>query len=77
MDKLEAFPIDVWIQKVVIEFYPHLFEDRFTEKLNEKMSRKRSLGFFEYGRIAEVMRNYFGKYAGYAQEYLYAYIRSR
>ena len=45
-NKYEAFPIDVWIAKVLRKYFP--------------------------GKDA----SYFGKYAGYAQEFLYAYIRN-
>ncbi|MDF1538211.1 MAG: hypothetical protein P1Q69_04855 [Candidatus Thorarchaeota archaeon] len=56
---LEAFPIDVWIEKVIQKHY-----GIFTEA--GKSYRKKSIA----------AREYFGKYAGYAQEYLYYYSRS-
>jgi len=46
-NKLEAFPIDVWIKKVLEKYYPADFSPR----------------------------EYFGGYAGVAQEYLYYYER--
>ncbi|MFX1438969.1 MAG: DNA-3-methyladenine glycosylase family protein [Promethearchaeota archaeon] len=55
---LEAFPIDVWIEKVINQHY-----DIF--KTSGKSYSKRSLA----------AREYFGRYAGYAQEYLYNYAR--
>ncbi|MHA2133551.1 MAG: DNA-3-methyladenine glycosylase family protein [Candidatus Thorarchaeota archaeon] len=55
---LEAFPIDVWIERVIQKHY-----GIFTE--SGKSYKKKS----------EAARNYFGKYAGYAQEYLYYYTR--
>jgi len=45
-NKYEAFPIDVWIARILRKYFP--------------------------GKDA----SYFGKYAGYAQEYLYAYARN-
>jgi len=57
---LNAFPIDVWIEKVINQHY-----DIF--KASGKTYSKRSLA----------AREYFGRYAGYAQEYLYNYARSR
>ncbi|MFX0056215.1 MAG: DNA-3-methyladenine glycosylase family protein [Promethearchaeota archaeon] len=57
---LEAFPIDMWIEKVINQHY-----DIF--KASGKSYSKRSLA----------AREYFGRYAGYAQEYLYNYARSR
>jgi N-glycosylase/DNA lyase len=55
---LEAFPIDVWIERVIQEHY-----GVFTEAGKS------------YSRKSEAARNYFGRYAGYAQEYLYHYTR--
>jgi N-glycosylase/DNA lyase len=55
---LEAFPIDVWIERVIQEHY-----DVFSETGKS------------YLRKSNAARKYFGKYAGYAQEYLYHYSR--
>ncbi len=56
---LEAFPIDVWIERVIQEHY-----GVFTATGKS------------YSKKSEAARNYFGRYAGYAQEYLYHYSRS-
>jgi len=54
----EAFPVDVWIRRIVGETYlPDL--------------AGRSCTPAEYERIRRFSRDYFGDYAGYAQEYLY------
>jgi N-glycosylase/DNA lyase len=53
----EAFPVDVWIKKVIQELY-----------FNNQPVPNREIGDFA--------RSYFGKYAGYAQEYLYYYRRT-
>ncbi len=54
----EAFPVDVWIHRIVAEAYlPDL--------------AGRSCTPAEYDRIRRFSRDYFGEYAGYAQEYLY------
>ena len=55
---LEAFPIDVWIERVIQEHY-----DVFSD-VGKSYSKK-----------SEAARRYFGRYAGYAQEYLYHYSR--
>ena len=55
---LEAFPIDVWIEKVIQNHYP----------IFEKEGKA-------YQRKSAAARNYFGRYAGYAQEYLFYYSR--
>jgi N-glycosylase/DNA lyase len=54
----EAFPVDVWIRRIVAQAYlPELTGRTCTPK--------------EYDRIRLFAREYFGGYAGYAQEYLY------
>jgi len=54
----EAFPVDVWIRRIVGETYlPEL--------------TGRSCTPAEYDQIRRFARDYFGEYAGYAQEYLY------
>lgn len=73
MEKLESFPIDVWIKRLLVEKYSHLFDKKFVRRL---MSSK-SLGLGVYFPTADRMRAYFGSYAGYAQAYLYSYARSR
>ncbi|MFW9808288.1 MAG: DNA-3-methyladenine glycosylase family protein [Candidatus Thorarchaeota archaeon] len=55
---LEAFPIDVWIERVIQENY-----GVFSEAGKS------------YLRKSEAARRYFGRFAGYAQEYLYHYSR--
>ena len=57
---LEAFPIDVWIERIINKHYG-IFES------SGKSYAKRSMA----------AREYFGRYAGYAQEYLYNYARLR
>lgn len=71
LDKLEAFPVDVWMKRVVVRHYAEYFSQEFIDKI----STNRSLTNKEYERLGEFGRNYFGEYAGYAQEYLYHYER--
>ncbi|MEM2900271.1 MAG: DNA glycosylase [Thermoplasmata archaeon] len=59
LDKLEAFPVDRWIKRILEEEY---FRKRKVTDKSEK-------------RLADFAREYFGKYAGYAQEYLFYYRR--
>jgi N-glycosylase/DNA lyase len=56
--RYDAFPVDVWIRRMMLRHYLHETETR-------PFSRA------EYDRIAQFARGYFGPYAGYAQEYLY------
>jgi len=67
LGKLEAFPVDVWINRVILKYYASHFPNEFIRKI----SSKKSLTSSEYERLSLFGRRYFGKYAGYAQEYLY------
>ncbi len=55
--KLESFPVDTHIEHIMDSFYGEHFK-------NVKKSKKRE-------EIAEFAKQYFGRYCGYAQEYLY------
>jgi N-glycosylase/DNA lyase len=66
-EKSEAFPVDVWVKRVILNHYA----DQFPEELVKKMRSRSSLTNGEYQKIGDFARNYFGRYAGYAQEYLY------
>lgn len=57
LNKNEAFPVDVWMKKVMNKLY-----------LGEKVNSD---------EIRRFARNYFGKNAGYAQQYLFYMIRNR
>jgi len=72
LDKLEAFPVDVWVKRVVLEHYIEYLDSKFLGRL----SRENSLTAGEYSKVSEFGRKYFGIYAGYAQEYLYHWKRS-
>ncbi len=58
--KYEAFPVDVWIRRIMQE---HYLLDLDTEA---PMTNR------EYDRIRRFAREHFGEYCGWAQEYLYA-----
>lgn len=73
LGKLEAFPVDIWMKRVLLMHYASHFEREFVEKI----SLKRSLSKSEYERLNFFGRSYFGDYAGYAQEYLYHFERTK
>lgn len=73
LGKTEAFPVDVWIKRVILKHYTKHFQDKFVEKIRSK----RSLTNSQYERLSLFGRTYFGDYAGYAQEYFYHYERTR
>ncbi|TXT57792.1 MAG: DNA-3-methyladenine glycosylase [Candidatus Thorarchaeota archaeon] len=56
---LEAFPIDIWIERIIEEHY-----NIFTETGNS------------YKKKSSAAREYFGPYAGYAQQYLFHFMRT-
>ena len=70
-NKLESFPIDRWIRQNIVNNYAHLFD----ADLITKLKAKRSLHSSIYNKIRRRMIEYFGKYAGYAQQYLFVYER--
>jgi N-glycosylase/DNA lyase len=73
LEKLEAFPIDVWIKRATTNLYASHFNSSFIKRI----SGKGSITPKEYTTIAQFGREYFGNYAGYAQEYLFHYLRTQ
>lgn len=71
LEKLEAFPVDVWIKRAIQTQYANHFNTTFIHKI----SAKNSLSNREYHSVGAFARNYFGEYAGYAQEYLFHFVR--
>jgi N-glycosylase/DNA lyase len=57
--RLESFPVDVWIRRIMHEYYV------------PPPPRMKSSSEKEDRRIREFGRDYFGEFAGYAQEYLF------
>lgn len=73
LEKLEAFPVDIWMKRVFRNHYKKCFDMPFAKRL----SGGQSLSSRDYDKISSFARRYFGKFAGYAQEYLYYYARAR
>lgn len=71
LGKLEAFPVDVWMRRVMLRHYA----SHFPKKVVTRISTEESLSESQYKQLNRFGREYFGKYAGYAQEYLYHYER--
>lgn len=71
LGKTEAFPVDVWVKRVILRHYAKHFPEKFITRITEEKSPSNS----EYSRLSLFGRTYFGKHAGYAQEYLYHYER--
>jgi N-glycosylase/DNA lyase len=72
LEKTEAFPIDVWMGRAIIKYYKRLIDKR---KLTF-MNANKKLSNNQYSILSEIMRNHFGKYGGYAQQYLFYHIRN-
>lgn len=59
-EKYESFPVDVWIRRIMQEHYPVPADS------GKPLTKK------EYDAIRGFGLEYFGRYCGYAQEYLFA-----
>ena len=60
LDKLDAFPLDRWMIRILEKYYLEKFELE-TKSITEK----------QYDILHEKITNYFGPYAGYAQQFLF------
>jgi N-glycosylase/DNA lyase len=81
LEKTEAFPIDIWITRAIYLYYQSIltgskeqrkYREQQMSKIDEKLVYR-----YKYEVLSDVMRRYFGEYAGYAQQYLYYYIRHK
>jgi N-glycosylase/DNA lyase len=74
LEKLDSFPIDVWIARVLYQNYGSFFSSSPTSRARVgKVFKKVTAN--EYRTLSKNAREYFGKYCGYAQQYLYYNIR--
>jgi N-glycosylase/DNA lyase len=73
LEKLEAFPIDVWMKRAATTLYASHFDSSFIKRV----ASKGSITPKEYETISSFGRKYFGRYAGYAQEYLFHLLRTQ
>jgi N-glycosylase/DNA lyase len=71
LEKLEAFPVDIWIKRAIIGHYANHFGEEFVRRI----SLRKSLAKSDYEKLSFFGRKYFGAYAGYAQEYLFHFER--
>ena len=60
LDKLEAFPLDTWMTKIMQKYYSNEFS------LGKKTVTKK-----RYERIHQEVIDYFGNFAGYSQQFLF------
>ncbi len=74
LEKLDAFPIDVWISKAISRYYYWLLEESEDIRL-DKLSMNERLSASQYSVVSRYLRRYFGKYSGYAQQFIYYYMR--
>jgi N-glycosylase/DNA lyase len=73
LEKKEAFPVDVWVKRVILNHYAN----QLPAETVKKMQSHTSLTNNEYQKIGDFARSYFGQYAGYAQEYLFHFERTQ
>ena len=60
LDKLESFPLDRWMIRILEKYYSKKFQID-TKTITEK----------QYDILHEKIVDYFGPYAGYAQQFLF------
>ena len=60
LNKLEAFPLDRWMIRILEKYYSNKFQLE-TKTITEK----------QYEILHEKIVNHFGPYAGYAQQFLF------
>ena len=60
LNKLDAFPLDTWMIKILEKYYSNEFKIE-TKTITTK----------QYGILHEKIVNYFGPYCGYAQQFLF------
>ena len=73
LGKTEAFPVDRWVKRVILNHYAQQLPPKLLQKLDEG----KELTSSGYAKLNAFGRKYFGEYAGYAQEYLYHYERAQ
>jgi N-glycosylase/DNA lyase len=73
LGKTEAFPVDRWVKRVILNHYVQ----QLPSDPAQKLSKRDGLTNSEYAQLNAFGRRYFGEYAGYAQEYLYHYERMK
>ena len=66
LNKLEAFPLDTWMIKILEKYYSNQFNIE-TKTITEK----------QYQILHEKIVNYFGPYCGYAQQFLFKMEREK
>jgi N-glycosylase/DNA lyase len=71
LGKTEAFPVDRWVERAILNHYV----EKLPPELAQKLKQRTGITNSEYAKLNVFGREYFGEYAGYAQEYLYHYER--
>ncbi|OFV67836.1 MAG: 8-oxoguanine DNA glycosylase [Candidatus Syntrophoarchaeum caldarius] len=70
-NKLKAFPVDLWVRRVMYQNYL-----RKEIPINPETGKEKPLTRSEYDMLRAFAWDHFGEYAGYAQEYLFYYKRN-
>ena len=74
LEKLNSFPIDVWMARVLYQNYGWLFNNNQSSRVHNGKTLQK-ITALEYRTVSKSAREYFGRYSGYAQQYLYYNIR--
>lgn len=75
LEKLDSFPIDVWMARVLRQNYRWLFNNKLESSRMRDRKVFEKVTAHEYRILSKNAREYFGKYCGYAQQYLFYNIR--
>lgn len=60
LDMMEAVPLDRWVRRIILDKYPSMIDPG-----------PKTLTPAQYDRIHDAVVGYFGRYAGYAQQFLF------
>jgi len=74
-EKMEAFPIDIWVSRVYTAAFAKLLPEEELKYYFKRLRLKNKLDKGLYLKLANRAREVFGEYAGYAQLYIFMYSR--
>jgi N-glycosylase/DNA lyase len=74
LEKLDSFPIDVWMARVLYQNYRWLFNNNQSSRVHNGKALQK-ITARESRTVSKKAREYFGKNSGNAQQYLYYNIR--
>ena len=73
LDRLDAFPVDRWVRRALV----HFDLSSMPAALADIVNGRKALTEPQQYRVAEWARDHFGEYAGYANQYLFHWVKPR